>query len=80
MEMQNHPLSSLFDQLGLDSSEQDIFDFITEYGPFLRTEELHHACFWSESQAAFLKEAKSDDADWAEVVDQLDAMLRAKEE
>ncbi len=79
MEMQNHPLSSLFDQLGLDSSEQDIFDFITEYGPFLIAEELHHACFWSESQATFLKEAKNEDADWAEVVDQLDAMLRAKE-
>jgi len=78
MEMQNHSLSALFDQLGLPSSEQEIIDFITEYGPFLTNEPLHHACFWNDSQATFLKEAKLEDADWAEIVDQLDAMLRAK--
>ncbi|MBP5150317.1 DUF2789 family protein, partial [Pseudomonas protegens] len=40
--------------------------------------ELHlaDAFFWSESQADFLRTEVLDDADWAEVVDQLDVLLR----
>ncbi|TBT33456.1 DUF2789 family protein, partial [Vibrio parahaemolyticus] len=34
------------------------------------------ASFWTHSQAAFLKQAIEEDADWAELVDQLDVMLR----
>ena len=76
MEMQNHPLSSLFEQLGLQSSEQAIEKFIKSHAPIGGETELHEAKFWNPSQAAFLKEAKDNDADWAEIVDQLDAMLR----
>jgi len=75
MEMQNHPLSALFDQLGLDSSEAGINSFIKKNAP-LKGRELHEAEFWNSAQSAFLKQAKDDDADWAEIVDQLDAMLR----
>ncbi|NMU76583.1 DUF2789 family protein, partial [Vibrio parahaemolyticus] len=32
--------------------------------------------FWTMSQANFLKQAIEEDADWAELVDQLDVMLR----
>jgi len=40
--------------------------------------ELHlaDAFFWSPSQAELLREEILDDADWAEVVDQLDVLLR----
>jgi hypothetical protein len=37
---------------------------------------LADAFFWSPSQAQFLRDDILDDADWAEVVDQLDVLLR----
>lgn len=77
MEMHNHPLSSLFEQLGLDSSPQAIQHFIDENRPLPGTVELEQADFWNAAQASFLKKAKEDDADWAEIVDRLNAMLRS---
>ena len=38
--------------------------------------DLADAFFWSPSQAELLREEILDDADWAEVVDQLDVLLR----
>ncbi|MBW4964577.1 DUF2789 family protein, partial [Sulfitobacter sp. CW3] len=32
--------------------------------------------FWTDSQKAFLREEILDDADWAEVVDELNVLLR----
>ncbi|HEY7865973.1 MAG TPA: DUF2789 domain-containing protein [Psychromonas sp.] len=77
MEMQNHPLSALFDQLGLDSSEAGINLFIKTHAPLMKEGRLHEADFWNRAQSDFLKQAIDEDADWAEVVDHLDAMLRA---
>jgi hypothetical protein len=37
---------------------------------------LADAFFWTKSQAEFLRDEILDDADWAEVVDQLDVLLR----
>ena len=37
---------------------------------------LENAAFWSAGQAQFIHEAIAEDADWAEVVDHLDAQLR----
>lgn len=76
MEQAVHDLESLFEQLGLGSSEAAIRDFIRRHKPLPRGVELHQADFWNASQAAFLRQAIDEDADWAEVVDQLDAMLR----
>lgn len=76
METHNHSLASLFDQLGLESSDQAIQNFIKENTPLPAIVELHQADFWSSSQASFLKQAKDEDGDWAEIVDQLDVMLR----
>ena len=76
METHIHPLSSLFDQLGLESGKQEIQDFIKKHCPIPREIELHEASFWNASQAAFLEQAIDEDADWAEVVDQLNIMLR----
>ena len=76
MESPIHSLTSLFDQLGMDSTDQAIENFIDSHRPLQGDIELHEADFWSASQASFLKQEKDEDADWAEIVDQLDALLR----
>ncbi|HEY9051303.1 MAG TPA: DUF2789 domain-containing protein [Gammaproteobacteria bacterium] len=76
MEPPVHSLTSLFNQLGLDSSEQGIDKFINNNKPLPGSLELHNAKFWNSSQASFLKQVKEEDADWVEIVDQFDAMLR----
>lgn len=76
MDTQTHNLSSLFLQLGLESDELSIDQFIARNKPVPGNIELHKAEFWNDSQAAFLKEMKQEDADWASVIDQLDVMLR----
>lgn len=76
MDTGDHSLYSLFDQLGLDSSEEGIKRFIDTHAPLEKSVELHQASFWKSSQADFLKQAIDDDADWAEIVDQLNIMLR----
>ena len=76
METLIHSLTSLFDQLGLDSTDQAIETFIEDHRPLQGNIELHKADFWNASQASFLKQEIDDDADWAEIVDQLDALLR----
>lgn len=72
-----HTLSSLFDQLGLDSKDASIEHFVDLYKPIAGEIELHDAIFWSESQASFIKQMKDEDADWSGVIDQLDVMLRS---
>lgn len=76
METEYHSLSHLFEQLGLDNSASEIENFIAQHRPIASSLELSEAEFWNNSQANFLKEAVAADSDWAEVVDQLDAMLR----
>ncbi len=76
MEAPTHNLTSLFKQLGLDNTNDAIDEFINNNKPLPGSVELHHADFWNASQASFLKQVKDDDADWAEIVDQLDTMLR----
>jgi len=76
MEVSVHTINSLFEQLGLRSTESEINIFIEKNGPIPRGIELHNAKFWSESQALMLKEMTENDADWAEIVDQLNVRLR----
>lgn len=76
MELPNHALKDLFDQLGLPSARQEIHRFITTHGPLPESLRLADAPFWTPAQAQLLREEVSEDADWAELVDQLDAMLR----
>ncbi|MFT5658947.1 MAG: hypothetical protein ACI9KN_002228 [Gammaproteobacteria bacterium] len=76
METQFHTLKSLFDQLGLDSSNKAIDDFIEANRPLPKHITLSKAPFWNESQASFIEQGVADDADWAEVIDHLDAQLR----
>ena len=76
MENPFHSMESLFDQLGLESSEQSINAFIASNSPLASEVPLDGAAFWNAAQADLLRQMKDEDADWAEVVDQLDARLR----
>jgi len=76
METHSHGMTSLFDQLGLPSSEADIQRFIAEHHPLGAEMKLWDAPFWSESQAKFLRDQLKADADWAVVIDTLDTSLR----
>lgn len=69
-------LNNLFAQLGLDDTDQNVTDFIRDHSPLPGAVKLADAAFWTKSQADFLSEAVALDADWAIVVEQLDALLR----
>ena len=76
MENPQHSLPALFKQLGLADDPISIDQFIASHSPLKPELHLAEAFFWSKSQAQFLREEILEDADWAEVVDQLDVMLR----
>ncbi len=76
MDTDQHTLAALFEQLGLDNSDDFIDEFVKSHKPIPGPVPIHAAEFWTDAQAAFLQEAVAEDADWAEVVDHLDAMLR----
>lgn len=78
MEKPVHSMSALFAQLGHASDEHSIARFIESKAPLANGMLLHEAPFWSPSQAGFLHEAISQDADWAEIADELNADLHAR--
>lgn len=77
MDTSAHTFATLFQQLGLSSDSHSIDEFIAIHAPLAAAIPLADAPFWSSGQAAFIREALSADSDWAEVVDQLNACLRA---
>jgi hypothetical protein len=77
MDTSTHTFADLFDQLGLPSSEAEIQAFVASHRPLPEDVKLSEAGFWSPAQAQFLREQLLVDADWAEVVDQLNVSLRA---
>ena len=76
MEPSVHSLRNLFEQLGLPGGAAEIERFVATHRPLAAATALADAPFWSVAQAQFLREEIEDDADWAEVVDQLNLMLR----
>ena len=76
MESSFHRFSELFAQLGLANDPASIRAFLRSHSPLSAGTLLHEAAFWSPAQAALLREELQEDADWAEVVDQLNAALR----
>ena len=76
MEPSIHRVSTLFAQLGLPSDGQAIQDFIAQHAPLDGRIRRHDAPFWHAANSRMLQEMKADWADWAELVDQLDAALR----
>ncbi|GGW89818.1 DUF2789 domain-containing protein [Alteromonas halophila] len=68
-------MQDLFGQLGLDNSDAAIDAFIEEHRGMNPSRHIEQAPFWNESQKTFLQSALDDDAEWAEVIDQLNAQL-----
>lgn len=77
MDTSSHTLSTLFEQLGLPSSNAEIERFIETHRLFTQEVAIDQASFWSDAQSDFLKEALYSDSDWAEVVDELSSRLRS---
>ncbi|CAD0261886.1 DUF2789 domain-containing protein [Pseudomonas veronii] len=76
MQSPEHSLPSLFKQLGLADDPVGIEQFVTAHSPLKADLKLADAFFWTDSQKAFLREEILEDADWAEVVDELNLLLR----
>jgi hypothetical protein len=79
MERSMPNLSNLFAQLGEASDEGAIARFIATHGPLDSDVQLHEATFWTPAQAAFLREAMLEDAEWAAIVDELNAELHSRQ-
>lgn len=71
-----HRFSELFAQLGLPSDEDGIRHFLSSHSPLPHALDLPDAPFWTPAQATFLREELLKDADWAEMIDQLNSALR----
>ena len=71
-----HHFHDLFAQLGLPNDAASIEQFIASHAPLAADVKLANAAFWSPAQAAFLREACMQDADWSELADQLSVALR----
>ncbi|NVK56593.1 MAG: DUF2789 domain-containing protein [Alteromonadaceae bacterium] len=72
---QRPDLSDLFVQLGLPADDADIERFISEHRGLKSALPIHEAPFWNKSQADFLRQSLTDDAEWAEVIDELNTRL-----
>ncbi|WP_299187114.1 DUF2789 domain-containing protein [uncultured Psychrobacter sp.] len=69
-----YSMNELFAQLGLDSSDEAIEQFI-EKNKLAKDEELIDAHIWNDNQRAFLKEEWFKDAAWVETIDELNVRL-----
>ena len=76
MQAQLHSMSNLFAQLGLPAEKEAIEAFIATHSPLPHDVALSEAPFWNKAQAEFLKSELADDADWSDVIDNLDVQLR----
>lgn len=76
METPVHALVDLFRQLGVADDGPGVEQFIATHRPLADAVTLADAPFWTPAQRQFLREQLCADADWAEVVDVLDACLR----
>jgi hypothetical protein len=78
MDISPKTLNTLFEQLGLPGEDDAIEQFVNTHGPLPRDRSIWDAPFWTESQKTFLRESLENDADWAEVVDELSALLHQR--
>ena len=74
-----HTMSDLFAQLGLPADQAAVDQFIATHRSLAAGVLLSEAPFWTPAQASFLSEALLEDADWAEVIDELNAELHARQ-
>ena len=75
MDVSSKTLGTLFEQLGLQNDAASIDAFIQSHAILNKDGPIWAEPFWSSSQASFLREALEEDADWAEIVDELSNLL-----
>ena len=75
MDTTKHDINTLFAQLGLSNSDEQIDAFIASH-ELEDTTLLQEASFWDEAQQHFLAESLAQDGDWSEVIDELDVRIR----
>jgi hypothetical protein len=76
MNMPAHHFSELFAQLGLPNDARSIAQFLSIHAAMSQNMRLPDAPFWTNSQAAFLRESLIQDSDWSGLVDQLGKALQ----
>ena len=76
MESYHTKMRDLFAQLGLPSEQISIENFIQTHKGLAQRTHIEDAEFWTTQQAEFIKNALVEDAEWAELIDQLNALLR----
>lgn len=69
-----YTMNNLFAQLGLDSSDEAIEEFIAN-NQLMKEEKLTEAHIWNEKQRMFLQEEWKQDAAWVETIDELNVRL-----
>jgi hypothetical protein len=72
--MNNRTLEELFEQLGLSSQKIHMERFIERH-QLKPGSILENAIYWDSEQKTFLIEAKANDSEWSEAVDQLANLL-----
>lgn len=72
----NPSLVDLFNQLGLSSDEAAVEQFIQQHKGLAQSTHIEDAPFWNQAQANFIHNALLEDAEWAELIDQLNSRLR----
>lgn len=76
MNQSYHRFTELFLQLGLPSDVDGIKHFLENHSPLDPSIRLENAPFWTQAQSTLLRDEILQDANWAEVIDQLNAALR----
>ncbi|MEG3768388.1 DUF2789 family protein [Alteromonas sp. 14N.309.X.WAT.G.H12] len=72
---QQPTMEDLFTQLGMNNSPEAIFEFIEKHRGMNSFRHIEEAPFWNDSQATFLRTAILEDAEWVEIIDQLNTQL-----
>lgn len=74
MEIMTPSLELLFEQMGLESDQAGIDSFVAAH-QLPEGVKVSEADFWTDNQAALLKEKIQLDDDWAPIVDELNVLL-----
>ncbi len=75
MDTSNHSMATLFLQLGLPNQPEEMAEFIATHR-LAGHIGLADAPFWNHAQASFIRESLKQDADWTEIIDELNTQLR----
>ncbi|WP_350560082.1 DUF2789 family protein [Psychrobacter sp. CAL346-MNA-CIBAN-0220] len=70
----DYTINDLFAQLGLDSSDQAIDNFVEKH-QLAKDEKLIESDVWNDNQRMFLQEEWEKDAAWVEIIDDLNVRM-----